>query len=535
MLAGSVANLANAAIGGGVLAFPLAFMSCGYIIGFAVSFGFAAIMGFTLHILGMASEVSRATSYQGLVRALLGPTAGKIISVSMTIYLFGSCIAYLNIISDQIFESILSKQASLEGTVLANRQFVIFCFTVFVVAPLCLLRSVKSLEITSALAVFSIVFLAADVVYHAADILPKAGIAASAKAFPTSAEIFQAVPIICFALQCHLVYVPVFAGLSSRSLRRMDWVTVATFVVCLALYLPVGVLGYLMYGADTKDDISENLPEGIDTYVVHACLSATAIFSFPLLHYVARIAVGDLVWGDGAGDAIVQGTVLGPESDKRTLRSPSAGGELQVDLPDNESLSAPLSPARGGHTAAAGGPSSRAACPSICGTLQQRMRSALSANVTYYALTAAFIAATMGVSMALKGIKLVLGFTGSTAAVVQIFIFPGFMYMKMKQVEQRFGGRNTSLNSHSAASGSALQSSMQPLSPSSEVQEWDSEPVSAPDGMLRGGALIEHEDEWKFKWDLDLTGAGSVVGWSVIGFGVLMGGVSLGVIIAGIK
>ena len=112
--AGSVANLANAAIGGGVLAFPLAFMSCGYIVGFAVSFGFAAIMGFTLHILGMASEVSRATSYQGLVRALLGPTAGKIISISMTIYLFGSCIAYLNIISDQIFESILERQASLE-------------------------------------------------------------------------------------------------------------------------------------------------------------------------------------------------------------------------------------------------------------------------------------------------------------------------------------------------------------------------------------------------------------------------------------
>lgn len=518
-----------------MLAFPLAFMSCGYIVGFAVAFGFAAIMGFTLHILGMASEVSRATSYQGLVRALLGPTAGKIISISMTIYLFGSCIAYLNIISDQIFESILSRQASLEGTVLANRQFVIFVFTAFIVAPLCMLRSVKSLEITSALAVFSIVFLAADVVYHATDILPRAGIAVSAKAFPSSAEIFQAVPIICFALQCHLVYVPVFAGLSNRTLRRMDWVTAATFVVCLCLYLPVGVLGYLMYGSDTKDDISENLPEGIDTYVVHACLSATAIFSFPLLHYVARIALGDLVWGDGAGDAIVQGLAPTADSDKRALRSPSSGGELAQDLPDNESLSAPLSPAKGGASAAQGGPSSRAACPSVCGTLQQRMQSAVSANITYYCLTAGFLVATMGVSMALKGIKLVLGFTGSTAAVVQIFIFPGFMYMKMKQVEQKYAGRGNSLNSQDTRPDAALHSTLQPLSPGGDLPEWDGAPVEAPGGMLRGGSLIEHEDEWKFKWDVDLTGAGALVGWSVISFGVLMGGVSLGVIIAGIK
>lgn len=62
---GAVANLANAAIGAGVLAFPYAFKCCGVILGLIVTLSFAAVMAYTLHMLGEVSAATRkAVSYQ---------------------------------------------------------------------------------------------------------------------------------------------------------------------------------------------------------------------------------------------------------------------------------------------------------------------------------------------------------------------------------------------------------------------------------------------------------------------------------------
>lgn len=474
------------------MAFPFAFMACGYVMGFIVSAAFAAIMWLTLHILGMAAMKTRETSYQGLVAAMLGPRAGTFISVSMTIYLFGACVAYLNIISDQVFESLLSKVDSLHGTPLANRQFVILLFTLFPIVPLCLMRSVKSLETFSVLAVVSIVYLAADVAYHAGTTLHSSGVAESAVAFNLSPDVFKSVPIICFALQCHLVYVPVFASLDKPSLGRMDSIAAATFVVCLALYLPVGVLGYLMFGTATKGDISENLTISADVYVVHACLAATAIFSYPLLQFVARIAVADLVWGEGAGDAIVSGEVLGPPSmaTTATLTAPTPTYEDVVSGRTGLDGGA-VSPTES-HRHSTGG-----ACGGLCGSLEQRLATPTAARFTYYGLTAAFILLTMGVAMAVEGIQLVLSFTGSTAAVVQIFVFPGLMYMKLQQMEEK--------------------------------------EEKAKEGLLQGsGHLRLDQVPGLHSWDLDLCGRGAVAGWATIAFGITMGVVALTLTIVGL-
>lgn len=92
---GAVANMANAALGAGVLSFPYAFMNCGYILGPIVSLLFAFSMGFTLHVLAEASSLAQRGQYQTVVRELLGRTAGNIITVSMTLYLFGSWYVYV--------------------------------------------------------------------------------------------------------------------------------------------------------------------------------------------------------------------------------------------------------------------------------------------------------------------------------------------------------------------------------------------------------------------------------------------------------
>ena len=128
--AGSVANMSNAAIGAGTLAFPYAFRSTGIFLGVALAAFFGVVLWYviriggvgsgdgtagrdgtvlcvlqprvtrvrragirgTLQVLTIAAETSGTRSYQDAVRSLLGRGAERVIEISMYLYLFGSCV-----------------------------------------------------------------------------------------------------------------------------------------------------------------------------------------------------------------------------------------------------------------------------------------------------------------------------------------------------------------------------------------------------------------------------------------------------------
>eukprot|EP01052_Picozoa_sp_SAG31_P029490 SAG31_NODE_2936_length_4892_cov_5.112456_3_plen_199_part_00 len=107
-LLGSTANLANAAIGAGVLAFPLAFAEAGLVLGPALTVFFALTLGYTLHVIATAADAARRTpggsagSYQEIVKTLLGRRAEKIVIWLQVIYLTGCNVCMLIIICDQV-------------------------------------------------------------------------------------------------------------------------------------------------------------------------------------------------------------------------------------------------------------------------------------------------------------------------------------------------------------------------------------------------------------------------------------------------
>lgn len=106
-IVGSMANLANAAIGAGVLAFPLAYQEAGIVLGPLLTVAFGTILGYTLHIIASAADVARkrtgnAGSYQEIVKTLLGPTAENAIIILQVVYLTGCNVCMLMIICDQV-------------------------------------------------------------------------------------------------------------------------------------------------------------------------------------------------------------------------------------------------------------------------------------------------------------------------------------------------------------------------------------------------------------------------------------------------
>lgn len=82
---GSIANLANAAVGSGVLLLPDAFRLAGLVVGPLIVLSCACLLGFSLHVLGISSDYARkkhgsAASYQEIVMVILGSRAGHAIN-----------------------------------------------------------------------------------------------------------------------------------------------------------------------------------------------------------------------------------------------------------------------------------------------------------------------------------------------------------------------------------------------------------------------------------------------------------------------
>lgn len=434
-----------------MLAFPSAFRETGIVGGIVLTLLFAGVMGWTLHILGMASNVAQTDSYQSVIRQLLGPFAGFLVSVSMSIYLFGSCIAYLDIIADQVASVAIAS--GMGGTVLASRPAIIAVVVVVVLVPLCLLPKIEALNYASAIAVMSIVYLEGDVVAHSISHLNSpSAVEVPVSLFNVSVGLAKALPILAFALQCHLVYVPVYHSMENQSLRTMDLVSVVCYALCLCLYIPTGIMGYLQFGARTCSDIvSQNLPSVPDTDVARGSIALTALLSFPLLHFVARTTLNDVIFG-GASFKRDDGRHVAPAAavddgecgrDEAAGRAAPFSGATDLALPSPAPSVGPLAGLGtaeplliNGTDGGAGRPEgcwarcNRRAVPRTCG---------LSARGRYLILTFGFIAATFGVASAVSSLGLVLGVTGSTAAVVQVFLFPAALLLRLSALHSGGG------------------------------------------------------------------------------------------------
>ena len=53
----------------------------------------------------------------------------------------------------------------------------------------------------------------------------------------------------------HLVLIPQYAALRHGTVGKMDWVNVACMAICLAIYIPSGLAGYMQLGDSTPDDV----------------------------------------------------------------------------------------------------------------------------------------------------------------------------------------------------------------------------------------------------------------------------------------
>ena len=110
----SVAVFAQSVIGAGLLAFPSAYRDAGYgYIGIIQSILLVMALG-GLRVIARCAILYDAPSYDVMVRRAAGKIWGVLCEVVMLVLLFGACVAYLAVVTDQLqslFENIMATQA----------------------------------------------------------------------------------------------------------------------------------------------------------------------------------------------------------------------------------------------------------------------------------------------------------------------------------------------------------------------------------------------------------------------------------------
>jgi len=310
--------LASSAIGAGILSFPYAFCRAGMISALIILLSITALIYFALCVIGRAMQVVQqhspsVRSYDELVQATLGPSAAIIMELVIIFFMLGTCVGFLTIIGDMLGPLLASDREGegwLDASTVAYfggsngvRRSVLLAVALGLCFPLSLLRSLNALRFTSSLSISSVCYLV--VLLTAGSETKNAQVVHFKPIWP---GVVTAIPIMAFALQCHISAPLVYSEMHSsiKGARWMNRVSFMAMALCMLLYIPAGVFGYIRFGESVLGDVltlgaahCEADSSGMGGFAVsnawadlaRVCTSITAVSGYALNHYPARPAI----------------------------------------------------------------------------------------------------------------------------------------------------------------------------------------------------------------------------------------------------
>nr|XP_006641522.1 PREDICTED: putative sodium-coupled neutral amino acid transporter 7 [Lepisosteus oculatus] len=299
---GAVFIVVNAALGAGLLNFPAAFNTAGGVTsGIVLQMCMLLFIISGLVILAYCSQVSNETTYQEVVRAVCGRVPGVICEVAIAVYTFGTCIAFLIIIGDQLDKLVgaishESAGAVSSGPWYTDRKFTIVLTSVLVILPLSIPKEIGFQKYASALSVIGTWYVTIVVIVRY--IWPDSDV--SPGYIPTSPSswtaVFNAMPTICFGFQCHVSSVPVFNSMRKPEIKPWGAVVTVGMIICLFVYTGTGVCGFLSFGSSVSQDVLMSYPsDDIAVAIARAFIILCVVTSYPILHFCGR-AVLEGLW-----------------------------------------------------------------------------------------------------------------------------------------------------------------------------------------------------------------------------------------------
>jgi len=309
--AGAVFNIAHAALGSGILAFPFAFRQTGWLLGIILTISCALILGWSLTVILRSARRYRCGSYQRVIGRLFGRYWQSNFQLGIAFSTFFTCAVYLMIFSSQVLEFI---EEAYPKSWAANYNFIVV-LTAVAITPLCMMRRMDSLGFASFIGLIAVLYVVGLVIYHGGDNFEYHG---DYTKFRDSYTVLQAVPITAFAFMCHLTVIPATLGSELQlywpsiknpgyaRYRTLVYICISVIAICLFFYVPTGVFGVFCFGQYVQENILDNfgknlswdqtpiLPDGLDVKTGRLCMGVATALGYPILHYVGRLALYDV-------------------------------------------------------------------------------------------------------------------------------------------------------------------------------------------------------------------------------------------------
>ncbi|CAG5126479.1 unnamed protein product [Candidula unifasciata] len=287
----------NAALGAGLLNFPMAYHQAGgVLIAVTIQSIFVVFVVVAIMILGYCSDISKTNTYQDVVHSVCGSLAQLACAVCIMLYCFGTCITFLIIIGDQweLFFLDVSKSAYCGATPFyMSRAFTITVSSILFILPLCFPRRIDFLKYASIVGVIGILYVVGLVTVKY--FLPHSDHKPAVTQPNSWIDVFLVVPDICFAYQCHVSIIPIYSCMEKRNLKEFSKTVSMAMVLCVLTYSVTAALGYLQFGADITSDILLSFDQNAEVMVAVVLIAFKTYTTYPILLFCGRAAL-DCVW-----------------------------------------------------------------------------------------------------------------------------------------------------------------------------------------------------------------------------------------------
>lgn len=285
---GASFNFINSIVGAGIIGIPLALQQCGLVSGILLLILVAYLILKSVIILIDAGIKANKLDLEDLLESLLGPTGFYLGSTSMFVFAYGAMVAYMVIVGDTvpvIMQNILGDYPFL------NREVIMVITSVVIILPLCLVKDMSSLEITSFVSIAASTVMAIIVSISSPGAAAKQNLVGidTAKYSVITPNLFMGLGTMSFAFVCQHNSFIVFRSLSERSASKWSQVAHGSVGFSLVLCLVFGLSGYLSFGSVVKGDILNNFPatDNVVTFS-RAFLALSMLLTYPMESYVAR-------------------------------------------------------------------------------------------------------------------------------------------------------------------------------------------------------------------------------------------------------
>lgn len=253
----AVLNGINVLCGVGILSTPYAVKEGGWV-GLSVLFIFAILSFYTGILLRSCLDSQPGLeTYPDIGQAAFGSWGRIAISIILYVELYGCCIEYIILESDNLSSLFPHAHLSLGGLKIDSHHLFAF-ITALSVLPTVWLRDLTILSYISAGGVIASVLVVICLFWIG--LVDKVGFEPNSNTINLS-TLPVAIGLYGYCYSGHAVFPNIYTSMEKPS--QFPAVLLTSFGICTLLYAGVAVMGYMMFGASTASQFTLNMPQNL--------------------------------------------------------------------------------------------------------------------------------------------------------------------------------------------------------------------------------------------------------------------------------